>query len=171
MGKISVDAFIREYGVAAKQKGSAMDSFIDKHITTKYIDFIRKSVICDGIVDSTCHIVDGDRKLVKVNSANRYLFFVMKLIENYTDIEFANEEVVETYDKLNEIGAIDVIVGSIPKSEYSEFQTILNMKMDDFRDNEYSLTAFLYNLKESFSISEEVINSVIEELQKETNND
>lgn len=171
MGKISVDAFIREYGVAAKQKGSAMDNFIDKHIITKYIDFIRKSVICDGIVDSTCHIVDGDRKLVKVNSANRYLFFVMKLIENYTDIEFANEEVVEAYDKLNEIGAIDVIVGSIPKSEYSEFQTILNMKMDDFRDNEYSLTAILYNFKESLSISEEVINSVIEELQKETNND
>ena len=171
MGKISVDAFIREYGVAAKQKGSAMDSFIGKHITTKYIDFIKKSVICEGIVDTTCHIIDGKKKLVKINNANRNLFFIMKLIENYTDIEFANEKVVETYDKLNEVGAIDVILDAIPDLEYSEFQNILNMKMNDFRDNEYSLTAILYNLKESLSISEEVINSVIGELQKETNND
>ena len=167
MGKISVDAFIREYGVAAKQKGSAMDSFIGKHIITKYIDFIKKSVICEGIVDTTCHIIDGDRKIVKINNANRNLFFIMKLIENYTDIEFANEKVVETYDKLNEVGAIDVILDAIPDSEYSEFQNILNMKMNDFRDNEYSLTAILYNFKESLSISEEVINSVIEELQKQ----
>ena len=42
MKKISIDAFLREYGVVAKQKGTAMETFIKKHIVTDYIDFIQK---------------------------------------------------------------------------------------------------------------------------------
>lgn len=168
---ISVENFIRLYKQNEKAKDKTFEEFINKHITTKYINFINKSVICDGIVNATCHVKDGDREIVKINSTNRYLFFIMKLIENYTDIEFEDEKVSETYDELNKIGAIGTLIAAIPEAEYSEFSTILNMKMDDFRDNEYSLTTFLYNLKESLSISEEVINSVLQELQKETNND
>ena len=46
MGKISVDAFLREYKVAAKQKDSVVEDFVKKHITTKYVGFITKSVYC-----------------------------------------------------------------------------------------------------------------------------
>jgi hypothetical protein len=69
------------------------------------------------------------------------------------------------------VGAIDVLVAAIPEKEYTEFTTLLNMKMDDFRDNEYSITALLYNLKESFSISEEVIKKAIEEIQEQAKED
>ena len=67
----------------------------------------------------------------------------------------------EDYDKLNEVGAINTLIAAIPESEYSEFSTLLNMKMDDFRDNEYSITALLYNFKESLALTEEVIQSVL----------
>ena len=110
---------------------------------------------------ATCYKKDGERKFVKVNSASRYLFFVMRLIDLYTDIEINQDKVWEDYDKLNEVGAINTLIAAIPESEYSEFSTLLNMKMDDFRDNEYSITALLYNFKESLALTEEVIQSVL----------
>lgn len=161
MGKISVDAFIREYKVAAKQKDSVVEDFVKKHITTKYIGFLTKLAYCTNIVKASTHIKDGDREIIKINSDSRYLFFVMRLIQLYTDIEFKNEDTVSAYDKLNEVGAINELIAAIPEAEYSEFSTLLNMKMDDFRENEYSLTALAYNLKQSFSLSEELINEVI----------
>ena len=164
MKKISVDAFLREYSVPAKQKGSAMDTFIKKHITNEYVGFIEKCVWCDSIVKASCYVKDGDYEYVKVNSANRYIAFIMRLISLYTDIEidFENAKFVEQYDELNKAGAINALIAAIPEDEYSEFSTILNMKMDDFRDNEYSITALLYNLKKSSSLFEEVINQVLE---------
>ena len=136
---ISVEAFCRAYKTNLKAKDKTFEDFIKKHITTKYVDFITKCVYCDKIIESCCYIEDGDRKIVKINSTQRYLFFVMRLVDLYTDIEFG-DDVVTAYDKLNEIGAINTLIAAIPESEYSEFSTILNMKMDDFRDNEYSIT-------------------------------
>ena len=80
MGKINVDGFLREYSVAAKQQGSAMETFIKKHIVTDYIGFATKCAYCDHIIDVTCHKKDGERSLIKINSVTRYLFFIMKLI-------------------------------------------------------------------------------------------
>lgn len=171
MGKISLDAFLREYKVAAKQKDSALENFIKKHITTDYISFLQKDAICTSIVEVTTHIESGDKKIIKVNSASEDLLFIMRLIDLYTDIEidFTDINFVKQYDELNKIGALDVLINSIPENEYVEFNKILNMKMDDFRVNEYSLTAILYNFKESLTLSEEVINLVLEELQKKNN--
>lgn len=172
MGKISVDRFLREYSVADKQNGSAMETFIKKHIVTDYVDYITKNVYCDSIINSTCYVKDGDKKLVKFNSATRYVFFNMKLIELYTDIEINADDLIGEYDKLNKSGAVHNIIAMIPDFEYSEFRMLLDMKLDDLRDNEYSITALLSNLKESFSLFEEVINEVLQnpEVQKIINN-
>ena len=169
MGKISVDAFLKQYSVAAKQKGSAMEDFMKKHIITDYIDYLTKDTMCTNIVTATTRIKNGDRTILRIDSSAQFMLFIMNLINSYTDIEieFKDTKFVKQYDALNKVGAIDDIVQAIPKKEYSEFSTLLNMKMDDFRDNEYSVTALLNNLKQSFSLSEEVINSVIDELQKQ----
>ena len=161
MGKISVDGFLREYGVAAKQNKSAMETFIKKHITTQYVDFMTKNVYCDKIIESTCHIKDGNREFIKINSVSRDLFFTMRLIQLYTDIKLDEENIIGEYDKLNEVGAIDVIIEAIPDSEYIEFSDMLNKMLGDFLNNEYSVNALLYNLKESFSMSGEIINEVL----------
>lgn len=163
---ISVDMFVKTYKANSKAKDKTFEDFIQKHITKKYIPFFEKASCCDGIIAATCYKKDGERKLVSFNSCFRYLIFIMKLIEYYTDIEINDQDIAGDYDKLNEIGAINTIINSIPEVEYTEFSTILNMKIDDMRDNEYSTTALLYNLKETLSISEEIFASVIEELQK-----
>ena len=169
MGKISVEAFLKQYSVAAKQKGSAMEDFMKKHIITDYIDYLTKDTMCTNIVTATTRIKNGDRTILRIDSSAQFMLFIMNLINSYTDIEieFKDTKFVKQYDALKKVGAIDDIVQAIPKKEYSEFSTLLNMKMDDFRDNEYSITALLHNFKESFSLSEEIINSVIDELQKQ----
>ena len=167
MGKITVDAFLREYGVAAKQKGSAMETFIKKHIITQYVPILVKDVHCAKIVEASCHVPDSN--IVKFNTLLGRIATTMRLIDLYTDIIIVFEEgaFIDQYDKLNEVGAIDELLKQIPEKEITEFYDVLNMKLSDFRDNEYSLEAFLYNIKESFSISEDVINLAIEELKKQ----
>lgn len=159
MGKINVDGFLREYSVAAKQQGSAMETFIKKHIVTDYINIASKIAHCNVIIDNTCYIEDGGIKVIKFNRVVRHIWFIMKMIDLYTDIEI--NDVFTDYDKLNNSGAIGDLLVNIPESEYAEFSTILNMMIDDLRDNEYSITALLYNLKQSFSLSEEVITDVL----------
>lgn len=169
---ISVEMFCKNYKANLKAKDKTFEDFINKHITTQYIDFVEKNVYCDKIIESCCYINndDDDRKIIKINSTQRYLFFIMKLISLYTDIEFG-DEIVTAYDELNKIGAINVLIAAIPESEYTEFSTILNMKMDDFRDNVYGITPMLYNFKESFSISDEIISSALELLQEQNKNE
>ena len=162
---ISIDMFVKSYKANSKAKDKTFEEFIDKHITTKYVPYITKYTYCTDIVQKTTHVKEGEREIIKVNSAMQCIFFWMKLIELYTDIEFNKEDVVGEYDKLKEIGAIETLIANIPPAEMDEMTNILGMKMDDFRENEYSLHALLYNIKESFSISEEVINSVIEEIK------
>ena len=167
---ITLENFVKLYKANSKAKDKTFEEFLNKHIVRDYIGFIEKSVICEGIVKATCMKQDGDREFISFNSPNRYVFFVMKLIEKYTDIEIKIDDshtLDYYYDELNKIGAISAILNALPEGEYGEFSTSLNMKIDDLRDNEYSITALLYNLKQSFSLSEEVINSVIEELKKQ----
>lgn len=167
MGKITVDAFLREYSVAAKQKGSTMETFIKKHIVTQYVPILVKEVHCAKIVEASCHMPDSN--IIKINSLSRDIATTMRLIDLYTDIIIIFEEgaFISQYDKLNEIGAIDELLKQIPEREIAEFYNVLGMKMSDFRDNEYSLEAFLYNIKQNLSISEDVINSALEELKKQ----
>lgn len=166
---ISVDMFVKTYKANSKAKDKTFEEFIQKHITTKYIPFLQKDAYCNAIIGATCYKTVDNRKLVSINSSFRYLIFIMKLIEYYTDVEINDNDVAGDYDKLNEVGAINALISAIPEAEYAEFSTILNMKLDDLRDNEYSVTALLYNFKESLSISEEVLQSVIDELKKNNN--
>lgn len=162
---ISIDMFVKSYKANSKAKDKTFEEFIQRHITTKYVPYLIKYTNCTDIVQKTTHIKEGNKEIIKVNSAMQCIFFWMKLIELYTDIEFNKEKVIEEYDKLKEIGAVEILLANIPPAEIDEMTNLLGMKMDDFRENEYSLHALLYNIKESFSISEEVINSVIEEIK------
>lgn len=164
MKKISLDAFLREYSVASKQKGTAVETFIKKHITNNYVSFLKKCVYCDGIIKASCYVKEGDDEYIRFNSPARYIGFIMRLIDLYTDLEidFKNAEFVNQYDELNKVGAINDLVAGMPENEYSEFTTILNMKLDDLRDNEYSTTALLYNFKKSLSLTSNVIDQVLE---------
>ena len=165
---ISVEMFCKSYKANSKAKEDVLRDFLNKHVTTKYISFVQKCSYCDAIVKATTHIQSD---IVKVDSAARYLLFVMHLINIYTDIDiiFDDGKFAEQYDMLSEAGALQAILSSIPQQEYAEFDTILKMKMDDFYTNEYSIESMLYNFKKSLDISTEQISKALEEVLEKNN--
>ena len=70
----------------------------------------------------------------------------MTLIKFYTDIEYDesdNAKFAEEYDKLASVGAIDLIPAALPSSEVKEFDTLLNMVVNDYFENSRSVAAIL----------------------------
>ena len=121
--KISVDLFVKTFKANSKAKDKTFEEFIKKHITTQYVPFLEKCAYCDGIVKACSYANNGNLEIVKIDSTRRYLFFVMTIIQLYTDLDIKNEDgynPVEDYDKLNEVGAIEILIAAIPQSEYTE---------------------------------------------------
>ena len=159
---MKIKEFVEKYTKAQEKQ-----EFVEKHIKNNYIPYLTKCVYCDKIIKASSTISNGD--VIKINSASQYVAFVMRLIQLYTDLEvdFKNAEFVNQYDSLAEVGAIIRIMNAISEQEYSEFKMILDFKNNDFRENEYSLTAFLYNFKKSLNITEETINTALEQVIKQ----
>lgn len=160
---ITVENFIKTFKINSKAKDKTFNDFMSKHIVTKYIDITTKIFWCNNIAENTTHFEDGDVKIVKYDSVGRYLLFTMVLIKLYTDIDinFEDGKYVKQYDQLNEAGIIDEIISMIPEKEYAEFNMILDMKVDDFANNEYSVAAILYNIKQSLFMSSNAIAEVL----------
>lgn len=56
---------------------------------------------------------------------------------------------------------------SISQSEIHEFSTILNMILDDIRDNEFSVDNTLYNIRKTSTNIINLVLSIINELDEE----
>lgn len=158
---MTVDNFIKNY-----KSSNNKEQFWKKHITTTYIPVLKKQAYSTIIADKGNHITVGDRTTFKSQSLVTYISFTMRLIDLYTDIDvkFKDGEFVNQYDELNKNGLINEIVAAIPESEYKEFKTILQMETDDLYQNEYSVPALLYSIKESLSMSSEVMSKALDNI-------
>lgn len=161
MSKITVENFIKQF-----KSSNDKDAFIKQHITTKYVDILTKQVYAKNIADKCNHIAVGEKKIYKSNSLNTYIFFTLKLIELYTDIDLSAKDInlYTVYDQLNKNGLIDFITVNIPENECKEFKVILDMETSDLHQNEYSVSALLYSIKESLSMGSEVFGKVLDNL-------
>lgn len=165
---MTVQEFVKKYKINPKTTD------LKKHIVNKYVPFIEKVALCNSIVNSTSYKKVGERDVIMINTPARYILFVMHIINTYTDldVDFTDGNFVKDYDALKEVGLIEAFTSVdqttgeclLPISEYEEFNVLLNMALDDLRDNQYSLVAMFYNLKESLHISEDVVESVIKEM-------
>jgi hypothetical protein len=80
------------------------------------------------------------------NTPGRFISFNMTLIKTYTDIEFESETgllLTESYDALNECGAVETLINCMPVRELKEFKTILDMCVDDYMVNHRDLTSYI----------------------------
>lgn len=109
--------------------------YIDDNVkTVEYVPYVEKIVIAQDIVNKTA-FKDGE---VHFNSPLAYLFYILKLIERWTNIEIDATKLTEEYDALNKLGLVEVIVAKIPESEKNEFDTVYQMVLDDVSRNELS---------------------------------
>lgn len=156
---MNIDNFVKNY-----KSTNNKEQFWDKHIKTKYISAETKQVYAKSIAKACNHIKVNNKEIYKPNTFNTYIFFIVKLVELYTDIDFPDDpdfNIAEYYDKLNEVGIIDEFVNVIQK-EYREFHDILKMEADDLYQSEYSVSSLLYSIKETLLMSSDVFGKVLD---------
>lgn len=138
-------------------------SIDDIKLVTDYIPYIQKVSECKNIADVTSHKEIAGKKIFVADSTTRHLFYIMKLVQLYTDIEFDDSELIDAYDKLSKNSYLDALFGQvqndgagvfsvIPLSELREFKSIMDMTMDDVYENERSTSAILGNIKDALSM-------------------
>lgn len=137
--KISVIEFVDGYKKCSTQQ--LKNNYIkSKLVINSYVDFLKKCFICDKVIEASC---DNSSECIIVNSSFRYLFFIRSMISLYTNIGIDDNDYSSWYDTLNECGALTAIMSKIPEAEVEECNTILQMKVDDFMNNNMNFRNYI----------------------------
>lgn len=160
---MTIEKFIEEY-----KKTNDKTKFLSTHVINNYIDYEMKITKCQSIVDKTCEADINNKKMFLSNRPIRHYMFNIELIRSYTDIEFGTgEQLLKDYNALNKEQLVIGIISNIPRTEYLEFEMILNMLTDDYYDNCRSLTSFLDTKIEAFQLANNAIAEAFTEMLNE----
>lgn len=143
---MTVKDFIEGY-----KKSDDKEKYMRDHIVNNYVSYAVKIDECRQIVELSNYKEINKKMVLFKNSPMRYLFFIIKLLTYYTDISIKNN-IIDSFDALNELGLIDIIVASIPETEFNEWNTVLSMCDDDFEINIRSITSYIDTKLESIDI-------------------
>lgn len=150
---MTVEEFVKQYKIASKGKGSG-EEFLQKRFVRSYVPYVQKIAVCSRIINACWYEKQGvdENGIVKTkrfrrNSPNTYLFFILSLLKEYTDLQVLEEgsDNAKDYDTLNEAGLILDMIHRIPTQEYNEFQMVFHMIEDDTKSNEYEISSWLRN--------------------------
>jgi len=150
------EEFIKEYKVSSDK-----NKFIKKHIITDYLPYQDKIAEANEIVKRSCYIeVDGKKKFLQ-NSPVYFELFMLRVIANYTDIEYENDGVdgLAMFNALSKAELFEPIIAAIPKKEFDTFNTVLQMCKDDEMENYRSLAGFFDTKVDSLGL---VLNALAE---------
>lgn len=155
---MKIEEFVGDYKIASDKA-----KYCAKRVVNKYVTYENKIAQCEAIVNNTTHVKAGDMEFYTKNTPGQYLMFTLTLINLYTDIEIDFSNSLASFNALDEIGAIDTLMSVIPESEYTKFNTILQMIIDDHYENERSLVGYIDN---KFRALEVVFGSLLTEENK-----
>ena len=144
----NVNDFVEEYErqVTDVDKRKFLKS---KLKTEKYMSYADKLTIAKNIVNHSSYaMVKEDGKLKKtdkiaLNSPMRYVLFVMTAVDKYTNIEVNFGNIMPEFDALNFSGIIEVIFEKIGDKEMAEFNTVVEMVLNDFMANKYQFKNYI----------------------------
>ena len=116
-----------------------------------YLPYSEKLVTAELIVKNSSYaivkneengaLIKTDR--IKINSPMRYILFVMNVVSKYTNLEVNFKDVLPEYDALNKNCLIEVVFAKIGDKEVGEFNTLVDMILNDFMSNEYQFKNFV----------------------------
>lgn len=161
-GKITYQQFITKFKKLTTPE--EIEQFVESHIVTKYVNYNVKLANIKQIVELGNHTdipaIDSDdtKKVFKRNTPLMYLWMELRLLENYTDITIPEDEILTAYDALSEIGAINVLLSSIPEIELKRWQRIFEMANDDVYTNERDIASFFETKIDSLEV---VLNTML----------
>ena len=144
----NVKSFVEEYEKCSNNDDKA--KFLKSKLKTeKYISYADKLAYADNIVKSSSYaMIKEDGKLkqtdrIALNSPMRYILFVMTVVDKYTNIEVNFKNVMPEFDALNSNSLIEVIFGKIGDKEMAEFNTVVDMVLNDFMANKYQFKNYI----------------------------
>ena len=153
------DEFIEKYNVS-KDKGK----FLAKHITAKYLLYEQKISEAKEIIRRTCYMERDGKKVFKQDSPAYFMLFMLRVIANYTDIEFdEGKDALAAFNAFSEAELLEPIVLAVPQKEYDTFSTVLQMCKDDEMENYRSLAGFFDTKVDALMIT---INALAEATEK-----
>ena len=144
----NVKSFVEEYEKCSNNDDKA--KFLKSKLKTeKYMPYADKLALADNIVKSSSYaMVKEDGKLkqtdrIAFNSPMRYILFVMTVVDKYTNIEVNFGNIMPDFDALNFNGLIEVIFEKIGDKETAEFNTVVDMVLNDFMANKYQFKNYI----------------------------
>ena len=132
------DDFIKKYNSSTDK-----NKFLKKHVTKTYLPYQQKISEAKEIIKRTCYEELNGKKVFKQDSPAFFMLFMLRVIANYTDVEFEEgADALAAFNALSESGLLEPIVLAIPQKEYDTFNTVLQMCKDDEMENYRSLAGF-----------------------------
>ena len=149
---MKISEFVKKYDTAVKAKKD-VSAMLAKHKTTDYVSYETKMAEAKNIVNMSSYTIKDDgTKVFHLNTPGRYLFFCMKLVELYTDLEVDwGKGLVSDFNLLNQRSLFNSVAELIGEVEYKEFNTVLQMTTDDEMENFRSFAGYLDTKIDTFT--------------------
>lgn len=148
---MKVNEFIEQMNKMEKEK---VADFLHKRLITEYVNFENKIDLCQSIIKNTSYSkISEEGSVWKKQNAMEFLFFNIKLISVYTDVEIEDGNVMENYNALNKLDYIATLLYTIPQREFEEFNDIMSMCKEDQVSNERNLTSAVIDLLALFGVT------------------
>ena len=144
----NVKSFVEEYEKCLNNDDKA--KFLKSKLKTeKYMPYADKMTSAENIVRHSSYAMvkeDGVLKQtdkIALNSPMRYILFVMTVVDKYTNIEVNFKNIMPDFDALNFNSLIEVIFEKIGDKETAEFNTVVEMVLNDFMANKYQFKNYI----------------------------
>lgn len=148
-----------------------------------YLSYADKVATAERIVKSSSYALiknedSGELEKtnrIKLNSPMRYVLFVMTIIDKYTNLEVNFSNVMPEFDYLNKNNLFEVIINKIGDKEVGEFNTVVEMILDDFMTNEYEFKNYiseaLSKVNEGIQKFSPIINNIVDKIDSLSDKD
>lgn len=144
----NVKSFVKEYEKCSNNEDKA--KFLKTKLKTeKYMPYSDKLTLAENIVKHSSYAMvkeDGVLKQtdrIALNSPMRYILFVMTVVDKYTNIEVNFKNIMPDFDALNFNSLIEVIFEKVGDKETAEFNTVVEMVLNDFMANKYQFKNYI----------------------------
>lgn len=144
----NVKSFVEEYEKQVNDADKA--KFLKTKLKTeKYMPYADKLALAENIVKSSSYAIvkeDGVLKQtdrIALNSPMRYVLFVMTVVDKYTNIEVDFKNIMPEFDALNFNSLIESIFEKVGDKETTEFNTVVEMVLNDFMANKYQFKNYI----------------------------
>ena len=144
----NVKSFVEGYEKCSNNDDKA--KFLKSKLKTeKYIPYAEKLTLAENIINHSSYAMvkeDGVLKQtdrIALNSPMRYILFVMTIVDKYTNIEVNFKNIMPDFDALNFNSLIEVIFEKIGDKETAEFNTVVEMVLNDFMANKYQFKNYI----------------------------